>query len=160
MTLKNLFSTLAAVALVAMVGCEKNPDEGKGGNASFKLETSEISVDANGGAQEVKYTIENHAEGAVVLTNSNENWIKDLSTATFGSITFNVAPNYKQEAREAKITVSYTAVDAKYEILVKQEASTRPSFEFDVTINEPTRISLNVTPADLATAYICRIYTE
>lgn len=160
MTLKNLFSTLAAVALVAMVGCEKNPDEGKGGNASFKLETSEISVDANGGAQTVKYTIENHTEGAVVLTNSNENWIKDLSTATFGSITFTVAPNYKQEAREAKITVSYTAVDAKYEILVKQEASTRPTFEYEVTINDPTLISLNVTPADLATAYICRIYTE
>ena len=160
MTLKRFFLSLAAIALVAMVGCEKNPDNGKGGNASFKLDSSELMVGANGGAQEVTYTIENHANGAVVLTNCTENWITNLSTATFGSITFNVAPNYKQEAREAKITVSYTAVDAKYEILVKQEASTRPSFEFEVTINEPTRISLNVTPADLSSAYICRIYTE
>ncbi|MBQ6940842.1 MAG: BACON domain-containing protein [Alistipes sp.] len=160
MTLKNLFSSLMAIALVAMVGCEKNPDEGKGGTASFKLDSSELMVGANGGAQEVTYTIENHANGAVVLTNCTENWITNLSTATFGSITFNVAPNYKQEAREAKITVSYTAVDAKYEILVKQEASTLPSFEFEVTINEPTRISLNVTPADLSSAYVCRIYTE
>ena len=160
MTLKRFFLSLAAIALVAMVGCEKNPDNGKGGNASFKLDTTEISVDANGGAQEVTYTIENHAAGAVVLTNCTENWITNLSTATFGSITFNVAPNYKKEAREAKITVSYTAVEKEFEIVVKQEASTKETFEYEVTIKDPTLISLNITPADLTTAYICRIYTE
>lgn len=160
MTLKRFFSALAAVALVTFVACEKNPNEGKGGQASFKLDTTELNVSADGGAQEVKYTIENHAAGAVVLTNCAENWITNLSTATFGSITFNVVPNYQQEAREAKITVSYTGVEEKYEIVVKQEASTRPPFEFEVAINDPTLISLNITPADLATAYICRIYTE
>ena len=160
MTLKKFFSLLTAIALVAMVGCEKNPEDSKGGDASFKIDTTEISVDANGGAQEVKYTIENHAAGAVVLTNCTENWITNLSTATFGSITFNVAPNYRKEAREAKITVSYTAVEKEFEIVVKQEASTKETFEYEVTINDPTLISLNITPADLTTAYICRIYTE
>lgn len=160
MTIKRIFNILAAVALFALTGCEKSPEENKGGQVSFTLDTTEIAVTSEGGTQEVKYTIENPESGAVVLTNCADNWIKELSTATYGSITFSVAPNYKQQARETKITVSYTAVDTKYEILVKQEASTRPTFEYEVTINDPTLISLNVTPADLATAYICRIYTE
>lgn len=158
MKLRNIFTLFATVAIFALVGCEEN--KGEGGKAAFKLDATEISVDANGGAQVVKYTVENHASGAVVLTNCTENWIKELSTAIFGSITFTVAPNYTEEAREAKIMVSYTGVDEKYEIVVKQEASSRPMFEYEVTINDPTLISLNVIPADLSTAYICRIYTE
>lgn len=160
MTLNKLFSIVATVALVAFVGCEKNPNEGKGGKASFKLATTELAVDANGGAQEVKYTVENHTSGAVVLTNCTENWITDLSTATFGSITFNVAPNYKQEAREAKISVAYTGVDAKFEILVKQSASDKAPFTFNVSTNNPTELVLNIDPADLTTAYICQIHTK
>ena len=158
MKLRNIFTLFATMALFALVGCEEN--KGEGGKAAFKLDATEISVDANGGAQEVKYTIENHAAGAVVLTNCAENWITNLSTATFGSITFNVVPNYKQEAREAKITVTYTGVEEKYEIVVKQEASDKPLFAIEVFENKPTYLSLNITPADLATAYICRIYTE
>ena len=160
MTLKRFFSALAAVALVAFTGCEKSPEEGNGGEASFKLATTELTVDANGGAQEVKYTIENHAAGAVVLTNCSESWIKDLSTATFGSITFNVAPNYKQEAREAKISVAYTGVEQKYEIVVKQSASDKAPFTFEVAQNNPTELVFNIDPADLATAYICQIHTK
>lgn len=83
-----------------------------------------------------------------------------MSTATYGSITFTVAPNYKQEAREAKIMVSYTAVEEEFEIVVKQAASDKPLFAIEVVENKPTYLSLNITPADLATAYICRIYTE
>ena len=158
MKLRNIFTLFATVALFALVGCEEN--KGEGGQAAFKLDSTEISVDADGGAQVVNYTVENHASGAVVLTNCSEQWIKDLSTATYGSITFTVSPNYKQEAREAKITVSYTAVEEEFEIVVKQAASDKPLFAIEVVENKPTYLSLNITPADLATAYICRIYTE
>lgn len=158
MKLRNIFTLFATVALFALVGCEEN--KGEGGQAAFKLDSTEISVDADGGAQEVKYEITNPKSGAVVLSNCTEDWIKELSTATYGSITFTVAPNYKQEAREAKITVSYTAVEEEFEIVVKQAASDKPLFAIEVVENKPTYLSLNITPADLATAYICRIYTE
>ncbi|MBR2436281.1 MAG: BACON domain-containing protein [Alistipes sp.] len=158
MKLRNIFTLFAAVAMFALVGCEEN--KGEGGQAAFKLDSTEISVDADGGAQEVKYEITNPKSGAVVLSNCTEDWIKELSTATYGSITFTVAPNYKQEAREAKITVSYTAVEEEFEIVVKQAASDKPLFAIEVVENKPTYLSLNITPADLATAYICRIYTE
>lgn len=158
MKLRNIFTLFATVAMFALVGCEEN--KGEGGQASFKLDSTEISVDADGGAQEVKYEITNPKSGAVVLSNCTEDWIKELSTATYGSITFTVAPNYKQEARDAKITVSYTAVEEEFEIVVKQAASDKPLFAIEVVENKPTYLSLNITPADLATAYICRIYTE
>ena len=158
MKLRNIFTLFAAVAMFALVGCEEN--KGEGGQAAFKLDSTEISVDADGGAQEVKYEITNPKSGAVVLSNCTEDWIKELSTATYGSIKFTVAPNYKQEAREAKITVSYTAVEEEFEIVVKQSASDKPLFAIEVVENKPTYLSLNITPADLATAYICRIYTE
>lgn len=158
MKLRNIFTLFATVAMFALVGCEEN--KGEGGQAAFKLDTTEISVDADGGVQEVKYEITNPKSGAVVLSNCTEDWIKELSTATYGSITFTVAPNYKQEAREAKITVSYTAVEEEFEIVIKQAASDKPLFAIEVVENKPTYLSLNITPADLATAYICRIYTE
>ncbi len=158
MRLQKIFSALAAFALIAFVGCEKSPSEG--GNTSFKLDTTEIAVDAKGGEQSVKYTIENHTAGAVVLTNCSENWIKELSTATYGYITFNVAPNYKQEAREAKITVAYTGVEEKYEIVVKQAASTKAPFTIEVAQNNPTEVVVNIDPADVATPYICQIQTK
>lgn len=159
MKLKHLFSALLALALIGFTACQ-NDNGVEGGKATFKLNLSDISVDAEGGKQTVEYTITNHESGAVVLTNCTENWIKDLSTATFGSITFTVAPNYKQEAREARIKVEYTAVDAKYEILVKQEASDKAPFTYDIAECKESELVLNITPADISSAYVCQAYTK
>lgn len=158
MKLRNIFTLFTAIAMFALVGCEENKTEG--GNVTFKLDTIELNVSAEGGAQQVDYTITNPQSGAVVLTSCSESWIKSLSTATYGSITFSVAPNYKQEAREAKIKVEYTAVDLDFEILVKQAASDREFFSFEVVENKPTSLNITVTPADLGTAYVCQAYTK
>ena len=158
MKLRNIFALFTAVAMFALVGCEEKQSEG--GKAEFKLETTELTVDADGGKQEVKYNITNPQSGAVVLCNCPANWIKDLSTATYGSITFSVAPNYKQQEREATIKVEYTGVEEKFEITVKQGASDSPFFAFEVVSNNPTELSLNITPADLASPYICQIHTK
>lgn len=156
--MKRLFAIVVLFVAVAFVGCDKQKDEPKG--ASFALETTDVVATADGGIHTVNYTITNPQQGAVVLSNSTANWIKDLSTATVGQIKFTVSPNYTSEVREAVISVEYTAVEEKFEIKVTQAASDKPMFEYDVVINEPTRLLLNVTPADLTTAYICRTYTE
>lgn len=154
--MRKLFSLLA-IALITLVGCEKAKEDTK---TSFTLAQTEIEVASEGGVQSIEYTIKNPQQGAVVLSNCAENWIKDLSTATVGVVKFTILPNYTDQEREAVITVEYTAVKEKYEIKVKQAASDKPMFAIDVVANEPTRLSLNVTPADLTTAYICRTYTE
>ncbi|MBO5832130.1 MAG: BACON domain-containing protein [Alistipes sp.] len=156
--MKKLFSLIALLALVAFVGCEKkSTDEGV---TSFTLSQTELEVSADGGAQNITYSLENPQHGAVVLTNCSANWIKELSTATVGEIKFAVMPNYTPEARETVIDVQYTALEEKFQIKVKQDANTKPMFAFEVVSNEPTRLLLNVTPANLSTAYICRAYTE
>lgn len=149
---------IALLAVMTFVGCEnKGGDEGV---TSFTLEQTEFEVSADGGAQSVAYTIKNPQQGAVVLTNCKADWIKDLSTATVGEVKFTVMPNYTAEVRETTITVQYTALEETYELKVKQAANTKPRFTFEVAANEPTRLSINVTPADLSTAYICRAYSE
>ncbi|MBQ5898928.1 MAG: BACON domain-containing protein, partial [Alistipes sp.] len=156
--MRKLFSLMTLLAVMTFVGCEnKGGDEGV---TSFTLTQTEFEVSADGGAQSVAYTIKNPQQGAVVLTNCKADWIKDLSTATVGEVKFTVMPNYNAEARETTITVQYTALEETYELKVKQAANTKPRFTFEVAINEPTRLSINVTPADLTTAYICRAYSE
>lgn len=158
---KKLFSIVAILAVVMTVGCKKNQQEEVAtGATTFTLAQTEISVSADGGNQSVKYTIKNAQPGAVVISNCSSSWIKELSTATVGEITFTVAPNYAADTREATIAVEYTAVDEKFEIKIQQAGSTKPMFEYEVVINEPTHLSLNVTPADLTTAYVCRTYTK
>lgn len=156
--MKKILSIFALLFAVAFVGCqEKGGDEGI---TSFTLESETIVADAEGGLITVNYTIKNPQSGAVVLSNCSANWISDLSTATVGQIKFRVAPNYTGSERKAAIVVQYTAVDEQYVIQVTQPTSDKPMFEFDVVVNEPTRLSLNVTPADLSKAYICRAYSE
>ena len=156
--MRKLFSLMTLLAVMTFVGCEnKGGDEGV---TSFTLAQTEFEVSADGGAQSVAYTIKNPQQGAVVLTNCKADWIKELSTATVGEVKFTVMPNYTAEVRETTITVQYTALEETYELKVKQAANTKPRFAFEVAENEPTRLSINVTPADLSTAYICRAYSE
>ena len=156
--MRKLFSLMTLLAVMTFVGCEnKGGDEGV---TSFTLAQTELEVSADGGVQSVAYTIKNPQQGAVVLTNCKVDWIKELSTATVGEVKFTVMPNYTSEARETTITVQYTALEQRYELKVKQAANDKPRFAFEVAVNEPTRLSINVTPADLSTAYICRAYSE
>ena len=156
--MKKLFTLVTLLAAVAFVGCNKQNEEV--GETKFTLAQVQIEVAADGGAQVVEYTITNPQQGAVVITNCKADWIKNLSAATVGQLKFTVAPNYSQSERETVITVQYTAISQKYEITIKQQASDKPMFVYDVVVNEPSRLSLNVTPANLTTAFICRAYTE
>ena len=156
--MKKFFSIIATLSLLAGVGCQRPADTD--GKSSFQLAETEISATAEGMDVEVNYEIKNPQSGAVVLTECKDNWIKNLSTAVYGTIKFTVAPNYKKEARETRINVLYTAVNEKFEIVVKQEASDLNAFTYDVLSNDSTSLSIEVLPADSETAYICRTYTK
>ncbi|MBR5769943.1 MAG: hypothetical protein IKY20_00050 [Alistipes sp.] len=157
--MKKILSIVAILSLFVGVGCTEKQGENKG-NTTFTLEKTEVNATAEGMDVEINYDIKNPQSGAVVLTECKDNWIKDLSTATYGMIKFTVAPNFKKEARETKIKVQYTAVEGSFEIVVKQEASDLEKFSFDILSKESTTLSIEVNPADKNTAYICRTYTK
>ena len=158
--MKKILSIVAILALFVGVGCTEKQGEDKKGDTTFTLEKTEVEATAEGMDVEINYTITNHQNGFVVLTECKDNWIKNLSTATYGMIKFTVAPNYKKEARETKIKVQYTGVEGNFEITVKQEASDLEKFSYDILSKEPTALSIEVAPADTNTAYICRTYTK
>ena len=158
--MKKILSIVAILSLFVGVGCTEKQNEDKKGNTTFTLEETEVNATAEGMDVEINYTITKPQSGAVVLTECKDNWIKNLSTATYGMIKFTVEPNFKKEARETKIKVQYTAVEGSFEIVVKQEASDREKFSFDILSKEPTALSIEVSPADTNTAYICRTYTK
>lgn len=157
--MRKIFSIIATLSLLAVVGCHQSEEPG-GKNSTFELSQTEVEATAEGMDVEISYEIKNPQSGAVVLTECKDNWIKNLSTAVYGSIKFTVAPNFKKEARETKIKVQYTAVEGTFEIVVKQEASNVEKFSYDILSKEPTALSIEVAPADTETAYICRTYTK
>ena len=157
--MRKIFSIIATLSLLAVVGCHQSEEPG-GKNSTFELSQTEVEATAEGMDVEINYEIKNPQSGAVVLTECKDNWIKNLSTAVYGSIKFTVAPNFKKEARETKIKVQYTAVEGTFEIVVKQEASNVEKFSYDILSKEPTALSIEVAPADTETAYICRTYTK
>ena len=158
--MKKILSIVATMALVLGIGCQEKQNEVVETKSTFSLEQTEVEATAEGMEVEINYTITNPQSGAVVLTECKESWIKDLSTATYGMIKFTVAPNFKKEVRQTKIKVQYTAVEGSFEIVVKQEASLAETFAYDILSKESTALSIEVTPADTNTAYICRTYTK
>ena len=158
--MKKILSIVAILSLFVGVGCTEKQNEDKKGNTTFTLEETEVNATAEGMDVEINYTITKPQSGAVVLTECKDNWIKNLSTATYGMIKFTVAPNFKKEARETKIKVQYTAVEGSFEIVVKQEASDLEKFSYDIISKQATALSIEVSPADTNTAYICRTYTK
>ena len=152
--MKKIFNIVALLALLVGVGCQEKQGEDKKGDTTFTLEQTEVEATAEGMTVEINYEIKNPQSGAVVLTECKDNWIKDLSTATYGMIKFTVAPNFKKEARQTTIKVQYTAVEGSFEISVKQEASDVDTFTFDILSKEPTALSIEVSPADTNTAFI------
>ena len=154
--MKKFFGIIATLSLLLGVGCQDKGNDTENGQSTFKLEQTEVEATAEGMDVEINYDIKNPQSGAVVLTDCKANWIKDLSTATYGTIKFTVAPNFKKEARETTITVQYTAVEEKYQIVVKQSASDVEAFTYEILSNESTALSIEVTPAD--TEYVVYCY--
>ena len=161
MTFNRLFTCVAIATLALLVGCDdKVDDTTNSDDATFSLDKTEFSFPAAGGDATVEYTITNPVQGGVVLTNCEVGWIKNLSTATYGSIKFDVAPNYTDKVRETTIDVTYTGANGSHHIKVTQEASTETLFSYKVVYRAPRELTIKITPADKVTAYVCGIRTE
>ena len=81
--MKKILSIVAILSLFVGVGCTEKQNEDKKGNTTFTLEQTEVNATAEGMDVEINYDIKNPQSGAVVLTECKDNWIKDLSTATY-----------------------------------------------------------------------------
>lgn len=117
--MKKLFYLLLALPL-AFVACEE-PEQGVDDPVKDPvLNVTETTLDfeAKGGAGVINYSVENAVEGTEVEATCEADWVTDLTVAE--TITFNVAANEAEEAREATITVAYGELSKS--VTVKQAA--------------------------------------
>ena len=80
----------------------------------------EVTFAAEGGAGEITYTLANPVEGVEVTAKADTPWVANFVVEA-EKITYNVAPNAEQEAREAVITVEYGVLS--FNVAVKQAAA-------------------------------------
>ncbi|MBQ8205465.1 MAG: BACON domain-containing protein [Alistipes sp.] len=148
--MKKLLS-LAVVAMLAMVACEKTSQDDQSGNnpggentavSGTMTITSESPIDFKfiGGAGEITFTLEGAKEGDKPAVECAQAWITDLAVAE--TITFNVERSTVQEERTAIILVTYG--EQEEQVFVKQSAAYEPAmveFEAKALNGEYQRVS-------------------
>lgn len=121
MKLKNLFYLLLAMPL-AFAACNET-DEPQPQPEPEKKPTLTLTSDATmefeaaGGEGVITYTLENAVEGTELTATCEADWVLDLTAGE--TVTFAVAENETEEARESKVVVAYG--ELSFEVAVKQE---------------------------------------
>ncbi len=76
-----------------------------------------MEFEAAGGEGVITYTLENAVEGTELTATCEDEWVLDLTAGE--TVTFAVAENETEEARESKVVVAYG--ELSFEVAVKQE---------------------------------------
>lgn len=111
------------VAAATLVSCEESSIL----QPEFSLASeAEIHVSSDGGRFNIFYSVENPAEdGEVTAITGQNDWIENLDTETSGSVSFDVAANEIQEARQGTISVAYEWPGGRqaFEVYVSQDGA-------------------------------------
>ena len=162
--MKKIFGLLAICAL-SFVACKPDTDtpEPAAKTPVVTLDKESIEAPAEGGEFTVNYTIENAVKGVALLVVEDEEWISD-ATANEGVISFVVAANELEEARNATLNVEYNGAETRT-IEVAQAAKAaapRPelaTFTLEVSDITWNNAAISVTPsADVE--YILGVMTK
>ncbi len=111
--MKRILFTLT-LALVALAGCTKDPNP-----VLTPTSNATMPYTYEGGTGTITYTLEDPMPGVEVTATCAQDWITDITVGD--QITFNVAENEENEAREATIAVAYG--DLGFDVKVTQEGS-------------------------------------
>lgn len=82
--------------------------------------TSELTVNFEGGAQSIEYSIENPKEGVELTATCDDEWISNIAVAA-DVITFDVAANETEEVRNAVINLAYGDITTKVSVFQLSE---------------------------------------
>lgn len=162
--MKKIFGLLAMSAF-ALVAC--NPDtpepEPVVEAPVVTLDKQSVEASAEGGEFTVNYTIENPVEGVTLAVTEDVAWIEDV-TAVDGVISFAVAANDLEEAREATLNVEYTGAEARTIAVAQAAKAVAPTPELATITLEVENVIWNnadvtVTPSE-DVEYILGVMTK
>ena len=153
-----LFLTLfAAVCCTAITACTESKKEVNVVDTTTTilfndLDNNTVEISYEGGEVSLTYVINNGIEGIDIVAAADAEWLSDL-VAGEGAISFNVAKNMEDDARETRIRVTYPNTNTQY-IVVKQAKFEAITFELSVTSSTSTSCSTLITPSNSDYAYI------
>lgn len=159
--MKKIFGLLAICALT-LVGCNDTPEPEPIVKAPVvTLDKESVEASAEGGKFTVNYTIENPVEGVTLEVTEGVEWISDVAVAD-DAISFVVAANDLEEAREATLYIEYAGAEART-IAVAQAAKDKepemPTIALEVSDITWNNAAISVTPsADVE--YILGVMTK
>lgn len=162
--MKKIFGLLAMSAF-ALVAC--NPDtpepEPVVEAPVVTLDKQSVEVSAEGGEFTVNYTIENPVEGVTLAVTEDVEWISDVEVAE-SAISFAVAANDVEKAREATLYVGYTGAEGRTIAVAQAAKSAAPTPELATITLEVENITWNnadvtVTPSE-DVEYILGVMTK
>ena len=159
-----LMGLLPLFGLALLASCEKDPQTDNGNDpqrpstekdSMIVLKSKTVTAAVAGGTCYLEYEIVNPHDGEKITAEAADSWVSDFNTSLSGALSFKVAANTGDEARETLVTVSYHyAEDVTF--TVKQGALTTAGFSVEqVTGNqEYFSYTVNVFPEDKTMPYI------
>lgn len=159
--MKKIFGLLAICALT-LVGCNDTPEpEPIVKTPVVTLDKESVEASAEGGEFTVNYTIENPVEGITLEVTEGVEWISDVAVAD-DAISFVVAANDLEEAREATLYIEYAGAEART-IAVAQAAKDKepemPTIALEVSDITWNNAAISVTPSE-DVEYILGVMTK
>lgn len=107
---------LSAAVISLLVSCQKNGTDSKPEDKEAAItitETGNIIIPYDATAASIHYSVENPAEGASVIPETDTDWISDFDTSVEGTVSFSVKQNDTETSRNAILTLTYRYGDAE-----------------------------------------------
>lgn len=151
--MKHLLAILLSASLLVTVGCRE--DEGDLKPSTFTLNTTDLSVAAEGGQVEVSYRLEEPVYDGAISVDGVPEWISGIDTSLSGKITFAVAANDQTEPRSAALSIRYSGDRQSATLNVTQEAKVIPAvFDIQLELVTQTSAKYSVIPGDKEQTYL------
>lgn len=151
--MKHLLAILLSASLLVTVGCRE--DEGDLKPSTLTLNTTELSVAAEGGQVEVSYRLEEPVYDGTISVDGVPEWISGIDTSLSGKVTFTVAANDRTEPRSAALSIRYSGDRQSTTLNVTQEAKVIPAvFDIQLELVTQTSAKYSVIPGDKEQTYL------
>lgn len=98
MTRFPLFAALAAMSLLFSCNKSTEDENPKANKPLILIQTRTVSVEAQGGACEILYTVENAVSGVSMEASCDADWISDIDCSVENKVTFTVAPTTRRRS--------------------------------------------------------------
>lgn len=151
--MRKLFVFMSCILAVLAVSCKKDKL-----TVEFNLKTDKIEIPAEGGQGKISYELVNPIDGNTVSAKCEDgtDWITDFNYSVDGEISFTVAANEAEQAREATVKVQYYDIERSFVVIQAAGEAPQPELSFEIIVKEVLEdaVTVDVIPSDKQVTYV------